>query len=939
MIYTGRKTYLSSQIRLISITTTDLFTDEEFSLYREILNTIQAIDQEEENLAEDSLRDPTIMESLTAKKKEQQTELSGMIASRKTPRVINLSVVCDKTKLPRDENGNVIYPDGISWNTLTASRKIAEFSSDESRALGIKENEVTYDKIIVKWKSLDILNQIVSLGFYANLQTGNGVVTKHYRFATASAGQLRTDKVQMLSDEAWGKINGHLFCGLSFDEINRRGGINVNKLMAYIALESSATDAWPELDIDRVIVVDDVETPVKGLVDFIHNDYTITRGMETTAIKHTDGCGMMLPCVSRKNFMIRAPWIKGLLCSFDFMRFCKVNHTPPIIKDIYGTYHDLGKENIQIILTKSQFKLWNFYDTWDDYRQKFRENGCCFNRTNFEEGCIPDTEISYQMLQTLTDFTDEELKLFTSKTYEKIANIAKDSKTMLNTLQADENSENPYKRALAIYPELLREAYSRETLKSIKKKWTLDAKSGRIKCKNKRLFVVPDFYAMCEYWFLHIKNPQGLLRDGEVSCRPYRAEDKIACLRSPHLYMEWVNRKVVKSQTIYDWFYTDAIYTSCHDLISKVLQFDCDGDQLNCVADSLLIAIAERNIKKYQVVPLLYELGKAGANQVSEKEFYHGLKRAHDFSGIGQVSNSLTKLWNKDNPDREAAALLCFYNNLVIDAAKTGFVNSYEQYPQIKKRINHATGGKNGKMPFFFQYSKNGRRFAKLPKKEKKKYGKPNNSTMNRLCAIFDDIGNINMNYANVPPFNWQMLITKDAIYIPDAIELFCKMDDNSMYTTMLDTMNGDDKYHASTAYQFIAEEITEQLTARYGDLNVVYPSIVKYLFAGNGAAKSAHKRMFWRVFGEIAVNSIETNLETYTVCAKCGMKIPSWAKSHNCPTDIVGFFECCDCGTWTERVNSKQCRCAACQKEAKRIQNNIIHKLKYHREKQKNAS
>ena len=553
----------------MSVTTTDLFTEEEYTLYCKILNCITAANKEDEK--EDC--DPSAKEIIRAEKNALQEELSAMIASRTTPREIRLASVLYKSKLERDNDNHVIIPKGVTWQNLSLSRKIAEFASDESRAMGLQNGDVTFDKIIVKWKSLDILEQIVEQGFYMSILLNDGtIIKKHYRFATASAGQLRTDKIQMLSDEIWNKIHDHLFCGLSYEKINSKGGINANKLMAYIALDSSATDPWPELDIDRVIVVNDVETPVCGLVDYISPNYSIDRGIHTTDIKHTDGCGMMLPSVSRKNFMVRAPWIKGLLSSFDFIRFCKVHHTPPVIKDIYGDYHDLEKENIQIILTKSQFKLWNFYDSWDDYKQKFKENNCCFNRTNFEEDYVPDTDISYQMLQTLTDFSNEELELFTFRTHEKITNIAKSSASMLQTLQADQESLNPYKKALAIYPELLREAYSKETLKSIKKRWTLDAKSGRIRCNNKRLFVVPDFYAMCEYWFLHIKEPKGLLQNGEVACRPYRNVDKIAALRSPHLYMEWTIRKVLHDQMIYDWFYTDAIYTSCHDLISKVLQ-------------------------------------------------------------------------------------------------------------------------------------------------------------------------------------------------------------------------------------------------------------------------------------------------------------------------------------------------------------------------------
>lgn len=940
---TGKKTYLSQQINLMSLSTNDLFTQQEFDLYKRVISLINDIEQEDALLKADCKRDPTIRLDLIAQKKNLRAELTKLIAEHSgRPRVVRLSSVLDASKFTDQETGEIHWPAGVSWSTLKTSRKIAEFASEESRAMGVGDKQPTFDKIIIKWKSLDVLEQIVKDGFRMPILLDDGsVCIKRYRFATASAGQLRTDKIQAISEDKWEQIEGKLLCGLTFDSINESGGINTNKLLAYIALASSATDPWPEMSIDRCIVIDDFEAPVRGMVDYINNDYTIERGERETIISHTDGCGMMLPCVSRKNFMLRAPWIKGLLCSFDYIRFCRVNGIEPIVKDIYGQEHHLVDEDIQIIFTKSQFKLWKYYKSWDHYKQCFKEYGCCLSRTNFEEDYIADTEISYQMLQTLTDFTDDEIKSFIRRTHNKITGIAKDSRTMLNTLQADVESENTYKRALAIYPELLREAYTRETLKAIKKRWTLDAKSGKIKCENKRLFAIPDMYAACQFWFLGQTCPEGLLKNGEVSCKPYRGREKVACLRSPHLYMEWTVRNVNHDQSVYDWFYTDGIYTSCHDLISKVLQFDVDGDQLNVIADPLLISVAERNIEKYDVVPLLYEMGKAGSKPVTKEEFYSGLKRAHDFSGIGQVSNSLTKLWNKDAPDRKAAALLCFYNNLVIDAAKTGFINTYENYPEINRQINKAIGGKNGRMPHFFQFSKNGRRFLHLKVSERKKYVKPNGSTMNRICESFNDIGNINLNYANVPPFNWQMLLeNNDAVYNIAAVSMFCRMDDANV-SNLIDEFQCELEASTNTSsmYAIVSQSIADELVSNYGSLENVYPSIVKYLFAGSNAAKTSHKQMFWRVFGHLACQALERNMKTYTVCSKCGMKIPAWGKSHACPKSAVGFFECCDCGAWCERTNSRQCRCSSCQQEFHRMRNNMINKLKYQRQKTAEAA
>ena len=243
---------------------------------------------------------------------------------------------------------------------------------------------------------------------------------------------------------------------------------------------------------------------------------------------------------------------------------------------------------------------------------------------------------------------------------------------MLRTLKADEESEQPYKAALAIYPELLREAYSRNTLKDIRKRMLYDAKSGKIRCKNKRLFACPDLYAVCEYLFLHNPKPKGLLRNGEVACKIFRWDEKADVLRSPHLAMDHAVRNIVHDPAVYEWFYTNGIYTSIHDLITRILQMDVDGDQLNVVTEPLFVEIAERNIKKFDVVPLFYDAYKAAAEPVDLDAMYRALKRAHDYSAgeitsIGEISNMLTKLWNKDNPDRDVANLLCMFNNWVID--------------------------------------------------------------------------------------------------------------------------------------------------------------------------------------------------------------------------------------------------------------------------------
>jgi hypothetical protein len=137
--------------------------------------------------------------------------------------------------------------------------------------------------------------------------------------------------------------------------------------------------------------------------------------------------------------------------------------------------------------------------------------------------------------------------------------------------------------------------------------------------------------------------------------------------------MEHAIREISHDEKVNKWFATDGVYTSCHDLITRILQLDVDGDQLNVVVDPIIIKVAERNIKEFDVVPLFYDANKAAPEMISKEAQFHGLKRAHEYSNIGEISNMLTRLWNRDKPDRIAAALLCYKNNLIIDAEPYGF--------------------------------------------------------------------------------------------------------------------------------------------------------------------------------------------------------------------------------------------------------------------------
>ncbi|GJM68143.1 hypothetical protein HMSSN036_03590 [Paenibacillus macerans] len=118
--------------------------------------------------------------------------------------------------------------------------------------------------------------------------------------------------------------------------------------------------------------------------------------------------------------------------------------------------------------------MWKYYASWDEYKQNFIEYGCQAGKCNEEEDIVHNSKLNYQMLQTLTDITNEELAQISGNSIKNIMNIGQDRHTMLRILgvTASNKHKNYYQQALEIYPELLNDTYSKEILKQVKKKFS-----------------------------------------------------------------------------------------------------------------------------------------------------------------------------------------------------------------------------------------------------------------------------------------------------------------------------------------------------------------------------------------------------------------------------------------------------------------------------------
>ena len=191
------KSYLKNQIKLVSLNARDTFTQDEFEKYMELVSCINEIDR----LAPSKEKEDIILKKeFLAKKKQAKKELSAMVKLHAGyPRKVRLESVIYRKD---DEE----LPDGVTWRNLKLSKKIAEFESDMSRAMGLKTNEHTFDKIIVEWSTEDLLEQLVIDGFTMDLLIDGQIVQKKYRYFASSAGQLRTDKLAFLSEDIWRQL-------------------------------------------------------------------------------------------------------------------------------------------------------------------------------------------------------------------------------------------------------------------------------------------------------------------------------------------------------------------------------------------------------------------------------------------------------------------------------------------------------------------------------------------------------------------------------------------------------------------------------------------------------------------------------------------------------------------------------------------------------------
>lgn len=780
-------------------------------------------------------------------------------------------------KFPKDEIRNIdrkyLYfkydIDGVEHENI--SRQIVWFENECVRRCNVGLETVPLLKQIVLLKCgsrlMDgILEQIIEKGI--------NIDGKHYIFYTSSTGQMKEQEITLLEEKFWNENKYSLMCGLTEDRINEKGGINSGKYFAARALNISNSIVYDaDISIDDVIVVPDFKTMVTGMVNYLDIATLLTEEKEMQIpIEHMDGAGVFIPGTLPCSCQIRGGWLKGAVFPFDFHKFID-----KYMNDLSELHlHDAWGESVSIdefrrakmIVTDSQLKLRKYYNSMDEYRECFKKAGLSITINNCAHAPGDEVKVAYQAFQTIPkeNINNITIEQLTKKSVDYINMAKDDSKYALRLLGIDLTEEdtetksekiiNPLYECIKRYPDMINDVHVRKIMKSALLAERKRAQGSKLIMDGMWSYICPDLFAFCEWLFLGKDNPKGLVPEGYIYNHYYDNMidvESVCCLRYPHLSdCEHGVRNVLHSEECEEWFIGNDTIVSCHDLISKVLQADWDGDHICNVHDKAFL-----NVLNHNTYPLYYKMKKAQSEIITNENKLKCLLRSFENENIGNVSNAITKIFSEKKPDIKLVRILCAYNNFVIDYFKTQKSMDLKQYKDKYEWYKND----ECKLPNFFKYAKDKKNSSckKLNDSDSNadKIGKYiEESTDKKITTtIYDEDSDL---FYPEKLENRMIKVDKNNKAYGKLLELIreLKQEKLSLYKKILNRMNMDEKISAKNLFYYhCAYKIEQIIPNRQVAAN--YLLDIEYLQPENEKDK---KDILWNCYGDVLYSNLLAN-------------------------------------------------------------------------------
>ena len=482
-----------------------------------------------------------------------------------------------------------------------------------------------------------------------------------HRFS-CSASQARASTVVLVADDIASELSRRINNGRDMQK-----KLAPSKFNAYYGLSTSATEV---VTTPRFIVVKDYENVSRFAAHFLHEeDWAVDDTFETreldTPMNRTDGMGLITPAMSQRwaedlgldwipaQWVVRQSFIKGLLCTFPIQQFCEeVNGGEYLVDTIYTDTHGepikADLRDVDVILSESQFKLWDSYRDIPSYVRHCAENHLQWGVTQFSPKQPKDIlKMNYQFIQTL-DLDRHGVEALCSQFIDWIEGVSLSKRGYMllfllgvnhtedSLRRAIRAGDNWWMKAIASNEEAIKDPYIRRKIRELVIGRIQAGCVGEIIVDGNFEFMVSDPYAYMQ----HVcgQKPTGLLGAGEIYSGYWsqRGVTEVNTARSPQTYRcENLVMQVVDDEQTRKWYAwsPQGIIINWHG--HEVVNWggaDFDGDILATTNNRTVIDAVYRD-----ELTVTYEAPKPAKKLFNDHDLYEA-----DLFGFGGIIGSIT---------------------------------------------------------------------------------------------------------------------------------------------------------------------------------------------------------------------------------------------------------------------------------------------------------
>lgn len=435
------------------------------------------------------------------------------------------------------------------------------------------------------------------------------------------------------------------------------------KLEAYKALTCSAS--IPVSSPNGILVVNDCETEFLSDIIYINDEAEGEPVMEfrpnvPVQLDESDGYGIMLPSLADRwaeeigidyrpsGVNTRFSWEKGMVFCFDFLEFAEKVAGKYTVKDAWG--HERDIREVELILTTSMLKLWDSYESCEEYLRNCAENKYQFGIAKVCPKVLEsERNLNYQFIQSY-DLSSEDIDELIEPTMTEIEEIlhADYQKTILFLkgmgLNEDnvEHIEDDYVKALMVDSRMINDPYVQSKIYQLIKNRINEAKVGVIKVHGNYSIVSGDPYSLCQHIFG--MEVTGILKAGEIY-NGYWAEsgaEHLACFRAPMTCHNNIRAVTVnRSDEALHWYQymnTCTVFNSWDTAAHALNGMDKDGDLVMLTDNRVLV-------DNLRPLPALMCVQRKAKKKVVNEDDFIKANIASFGDDIGKITNRITSMF------------------------------------------------------------------------------------------------------------------------------------------------------------------------------------------------------------------------------------------------------------------------------------------------------